>query len=83
MDLLKLLSSMPLVDHMKNNILSKEEILKLVSEIPDNFTQVLGAKKYSSLYENTFRFVNQNYGGNKFSEKLYKHIYGSKNCKKC
>ena len=74
---------MLLVDHMENNILSKEQIIELIHEIPDNFTQSLRAKKNYFLYGDTFEYVDENYIGNKFSEKLYKHVYGLVNCKKC
>jgi len=67
----------------ENNIISNKLLIDLVTKIPDNFTQVLRSKKNTSLYGNTFDFINQNYDGIKFSEKLYKHIYGSKPCKKC
>ena len=68
---------------MGNNIASKDLLIDLINRVPDNFTQVLRSKKNSHLYGNTFDYVNTTYKGTKFSEKLYKHIHGEKNCKKC
>jgi hypothetical protein len=68
---------------MENNILSHNEILNIVNQFPDNFTQIFRSKKNYNLYGNTFSYINSTYDGIKFSEKLYKHVYGEKHCKKC
>lgn len=65
------------------NILSKENIVEVINNSPDNFTQIFRSKKNYYLYGSTFNFINSNYSGEKFSEKVYKHIYGEKYCKKC
>lgn len=68
---------------MENNILPKEKILELVNQFPDHFTQILRSSKNYKLYGNTFSYIDTSYNGNKFSEKLYKYIYGERKCKKC
>jgi len=68
---------------MENNILTNEEILNVVNQYPDNFTQIFRSKKNRHLYGNTFDYISITYTGTKFSEKLYKHIHGEQYCKKC
>jgi hypothetical protein len=68
---------------MENNIASNDLLVDLVNRVPDNFTQVLRSKKNYHLYGKTFDYINTNYDGSKFSEKLYKHICGERHCKKC
>lgn len=68
---------------MENNILSNENILLIVNEYPDNFTQIFRSEKNFNIYGDTFEYINSTYTGNKFSEKLYKYIYGERKCKKC
>ena len=66
-----------------NNILSKEELLEFANKYPDNIQRILNSYKYRHLYKTTYDYINSNYTGNKFTEKLYKHIYGEKYCKQC
>lgn len=65
---------------METDILSKEKILSLINSYKDHFTQHF---KSAQLYQFTYSFINFNYTGIKFTEKVYKHIYGEKFCKKC
>lgn len=68
---------------MENNILPKEEILELVNIHKDHFTQMFRSKACSYLYKSTMNFIERNYTGDKFTEKVYKYIYGEKYCKQC
>lgn len=65
---------------MVNKILSKKELLILVNIYKDHFTQYFKSK---TLYLPTYNFINSNYTGIKFTEKVYKYIYGEKYCKQC
>ncbi len=76
---------------MENNILSKEEIINLYKLHKHNLCNVL-----KSIYPYTYNFINTNFafnkelnkcnntGKNKFTEKIYKYVYGeSGKCIKC
>lgn len=68
---------------MENDILSKTQLMKMIQKHPINFCSILSANKYKTLYGSTFEYINTNYNGDKFSEKIYKHIYGEQFCKQC
>lgn len=64
-------------------VIKSDILLYFIINNPSNFTTLLKSEKYKNLYRETYDYINDNFSGNKFSEKCYNFIYGDVSCKLC